>query len=71
MHRIRTGLVAALLLGAMGAAMAGRAGEWYVVIYYDAAGNEVGGASADCGGMAHSWGIRTDNFSRSGGICPK
>jgi len=64
-------LIAAALLGLLlaGAAVAGRAGEAYSMIYFDDAGNEVGGATANCGGQYLSWGIRTTHYTRNTWIC--
>ena len=64
-------LVAAVLLGLLlaGAAVAGRAGEAYSVLYFDEAGNEVGGATANCGGQYTSWGERTEHYVRRTWIC--
>ncbi|WP_147300659.1 DUF6289 family protein [Lysobacter silvisoli] len=68
---LKNASIAAALLGLLlaGAAVAGRAGEAYSVIYFDDAGNEVGGATANCGGQYVSWGERTDNYVRRTWIC--
>lgn len=61
--------VALLGLLLAGAAIAGRAGEAYSILYFDEAGNEVGGATANCGGQYLSWGIRTAYYTRNTWIC--
>ena len=63
--------IAPVLLGLLlaGSAMAGRAGEGYSVIYFDESGEEVGGATANCGGQYVSWGIRTEHYTRRTWIC--
>lgn len=63
--------IAVALLGLLmaGVAVAGRAGEGYSVLYFDEAGNEVGGATANCGGQYASWGIRTTHYQRNTWIC--
>ncbi|MEH6420905.1 DUF6289 family protein [Pseudomonas sp. CGJS7] len=61
---------AALIASAMlGGAQAGPAGQGYSIIYFDAAGNEVGGATANCGGQYLSWGDRTEVFKKRTWIC--
>lgn len=67
----RTLLLACTLITSVGAtaALAGPPGQGYSILYLDDAGNEVGGATASCGGQFTSWGVRTSNSIKRTWAC--
>ena len=69
--RRATALMVGMLLGlcTAGTVLAGRAGEGYSILYFDEFGEEVGGATATCGGQYSSWGIRTSTYTRHTWVC--
>jgi hypothetical protein len=44
-------------------------GQGYSITYFDASGEAVGGATANCGGQYISWGERTDISQKRTWIC--
>lgn len=67
MRLARIALLALSLTGTAGAsiALASPPGQGYAIIYYDEAGEPVGGAIANpCTGRYSSWGIQTDDFTK-------
>jgi hypothetical protein len=72
MRLVRITLLALSLIGAAGAsiAIASPPGQGYVITYFDAAGEPVGGAIANpCNGAYSSWGIRTDIVTKRTLFC--
>ncbi|QWP76720.1 hypothetical protein J5226_24625 [Lysobacter sp. K5869] len=43
--------------------------QGYTIRYYDAAGELVGGASAQCSGQYLQWGITTERYERTTWVC--
>lgn len=51
-------------LASIGTASAGREGEGYSALYYNEAGEEVGGGYDGGDGRYTSWGVRTERYAR-------
>ena len=67
MRLARIALLSLSLAGITGAgiAVASPPGQGYAIVYYDEAGEVVGGALANpCTGNYGSWGIQTDIFTK-------
>ncbi|MGO1002332.1 DUF6289 family protein [Lysobacter sp. CA196] len=64
--------VATMMLGAMvlaGSVNASPPGQGYSILYFNDAGEEVGGAVANCGGQYSSWGERTAIYQKRTWYC--